>query len=699
MSIPYLNLSRDRREIRLLELLPCPGAQYARIPCCRLLQQIALPEAPRQFAQILCCQLLEQIGLREAPRYSALSYAWGNAETNRVMKVDDIFIRIPQNLFNALITLRPPQSPLRLWVDYLCINQQNDEEKAWQVALMRDIYSQADQVLAWLGPGDGESQRAMEYLDTLGEEAHLCGFYHDDHIGDAIWERLATIYSTHSYAFSGDSIPTPLREALDAEFDQHIHVPLTNLFHKINGWSSKGKGFPVREMKNLLKRPWFGRVWVLQEIALSRRATFICGTARIDIVRLRAAVNAYRCFWTAIRGRLMANDGGSWTLYHNQIFMEFFFRATTMVNAPKVMMIRHFPLIALLRLTCVGSPNLQKHGPHHLDSSDPRDKIFALLGLASDRRELSKKGVNPDYTKSCREVYIFTTSVLLQQGHLSLLSHVQPHQSSAHGNLPSWVPDWYQPITVPLQIVKDDHITLYPEFCASGTNSSLPIIKVNRNASGIYGISLEGYVCDKVHSVGLFPRRVSSWDVPLGETGSWPQEWLVEILRLTYQVKGNFPSFEERLQAVTRAAVGGTTNNLQGDFVRIDENKFVEAGHLLQRSIHRVKNRQIKVEASKFLARTMNENVSNTWILRISSDIIGRSLQRLPFITATGRLGLGYDNIQAGDVVAIIRGAQVPYILRPQQTGAYNLISEAYVDGIMDGEALQGAIFTWLDIV
>ncbi|KAI1425907.1 HET-domain-containing protein [Xylaria sp. FL1777] len=686
MSIQYLDLNRDRREIRLLQLLPCTGGRYARIPCCRLLHA----------------------SLREAPRYDALSYAWGDANPNRVIIIDDIPILIPQNLFNALITLRPQQAPILIWADYLCINQQNVTEKTWQVAMMRDIYVQANEVLVWLGPGDSESQRAIEYLEELGEEAYSCGFYHNEHIGELSWRRLATLYSTHR-GDPPDSIATRMKAILEAEFRQHIFAStpmivyqLGNLFHKINGWSRNSKCFPIQEMKNILKRQWFERVWVLQEIAVSKKAKFICGTKSIDRVKFTAAMNVYRCFWTVVAGTFQVDGGMSLTPYHAHIFRETFFRATMMANAHRIER-SNFPLIALLRLTCVGSSNLQKHGPHHLDSSNPCDKIFALLGLASDRKDLSKRGVDPDYTKSALEVYTLTTSALLQQGHLALLSLIQPHKKSIDENLPSWVPDWCQPFTAPLQIVLDDHMTLYPEFGASGTKNSATSIKVNRNASGICGISLEGYVCDKVHSVGLFPRRKSSWDVPLEETYSWPQEWLVEILRLSYQTKDNFPSFQERLHAVARASVGGVTHSVEGDVIRTGGDILVKAIRLLRKSIRRINVKRIKLEAQKFLAHTGDEMASDSEIVSlmgtISGDINGRSLKRLPFVTTTGRLGLGYDCIQAGDVVAIIRGAQVPFILRRQQTGAYNLISEAYVDGIMDGEALQGATLTWLDIV
>ncbi|KAJ2993565.1 hypothetical protein NUW58_g1804 [Xylaria curta] len=683
MPIPYVELRRDINEIRLLELLPSGGPQYARIPCCRLLQT----------------------GLREAPSYNALSYAWGSPETNRVILVNNVGIRIPQNLFDALIALRPsqPESSMLIWVDYLCINQRNNVEKAWQVSLMGDLYKQADQVLAWLGPGNDASRKAIEYLNEFGKDAHLCGFHHTQYVGNPLWEELAILCSTRPGDCPLDSYAayaTQLRNlgvilghpafALACE----TLLRLINLFHKISPWNNKGKNFPIREMKHVLERPWFTRVWVLQEIALSKRAVFVCGTERIDRTRLCAAMNASVCLRQCMLKALLRSKRPN--LLASQIFRELFFRATMMVNAHRIMRGPQFPLLALLRLTCVGSTNNHKHGPHHLDSSDPRDKIFALLGLASDRDDLIDRGVIPDYTKSHREVYTMTTSALLQQGHLSLLSFVQPQKSSAQRDLPSWVPDWYQPLTAPLQIVYDDHMILRPEFRASGVNHSNSVIKVDCSSPDISRISLEGYAWDKVHSVGFFPRRVASWNVPLEETFSWPKEWLVEILRLSYQIEGIFPSFKERLHTVARASVGGVLIGPQGEVSRPDENILFEAEDLL--SINLIKYKHIEAEARRFLAQSKK---SSGWMVlgTMARSIMARCLKRVPFITSTGKLGLGYDNIRAGDVVTIIRGAQVPYVLRLQHDGTYNLISEAYVDGIMDGEALRGATFTWLHLV
>ncbi|RYP19998.1 hypothetical protein DL765_003047 [Monosporascus sp. GIB2] len=165
MSIVYRNLDRQRREIRLLQLLPIAGPKHARIPECRLIQT----------------------SLLEGPQYVALSYVWGNPERNRVIVVDELGIRIPKNLFDALIALRPIKDPVTIWIDFLCINQENDAEKSWQVELMKDIYSRAKDVLAWLGPPDAESELAMKYLDSFGRKAEACGFHWDARVADVIW--------------------------------------------------------------------------------------------------------------------------------------------------------------------------------------------------------------------------------------------------------------------------------------------------------------------------------------------------------------------------------------------------------------------------------------------------------------------------------------------------------------------------------
>ena len=72
---------------------------------------------------------------------------------------------------------------------------------------------------------------------------------------------------------------------------------------------------------------------------------------------------------------------------------------------------------------------------------------------------------------------------------------------------------------------------------------------------------------------------------------------------------------------------------------------------------------------------------------------MGKSLGRIPFVTQKGHLGLSSERVKQGDKIAIIAGSQVPFVLRPEDKGQFSLVSEAYVDGIMDGEVVRTSDF------
>ncbi|KAH8701245.1 hypothetical protein GQ44DRAFT_717897 [Phaeosphaeriaceae sp. PMI808] len=348
-----------------------------------------------------------------------------------------------------------------------------------------------------------------------------------------------------------------------------------------------------------------------------------------------------------------------------------------------------FPLVALLRATCVGSINPDRHGPHHLDATNPRDKIFALLGLAADRKELELAGIFPDYTKSYEQIYTTTAAVLLQQGHVSLLSMCQIHRSR---RLPSWVPDWSQSITDMLQDVENDHVTLDPRFNASGAEPKDTKIAIMRKEGVIEGISMVCQLYDEIYGAGDFPDRVNSCEVPIPETYSWPIKWLLEIIRLTYYHKERYRNFGDRLRAAARSSIGGVGFNQGGQLTRVGENRFSDAVILLSGGIRQIKNKRTAKEAQRFLARKVVQNIikdNKMRTVQLSSEIIGKSLGRRPFVTKNGHLVLSSEHVKQGDVVALIRGAQVPFILRRQSGGRYRVVSEAYVDGIMDGEVVD----------
>ena len=110
--------------IRLIELLPAP-----QLSCeveCRLIHTS-----------------LSQIKHTFFGHYTAMSYVWGNPEKTKIIYVDGIPLAITTNLFSALRDSRDKTKPMRIWVDAVCINQQDDKEKSFQVPLMGRIYASA----------------------------------------------------------------------------------------------------------------------------------------------------------------------------------------------------------------------------------------------------------------------------------------------------------------------------------------------------------------------------------------------------------------------------------------------------------------------------------------------------------------------------------------------------------------------------
>ena len=113
--------------------------------------------------------------------YDALSYTWGDppsGEYSISVQLNDpsskssvlASVDITQSLFEALRHLRRASESRSLWVDALFINQEDSIEKSAQVQMMADIYSKAQQVIGWLGPGNAHCDYAMGYISAIGTE-------------------------------------------------------------------------------------------------------------------------------------------------------------------------------------------------------------------------------------------------------------------------------------------------------------------------------------------------------------------------------------------------------------------------------------------------------------------------------------------------------------------------------------------------
>ncbi|CAN9446631.1 unnamed protein product [Alternaria alternata] len=134
--------------------------KYEPLPSARSIRILTLYPAEQYTDAIKCT--IEAIELEEAS-YNALSYSWAMDEDGDYSQNHEIFMNgnrqlITRNLSEGLRRIRVCDEPIRIWIDAVCINQQNDVERSVQVAMMADIYARAEKVLVWLGNGTEEKE-------------------------------------------------------------------------------------------------------------------------------------------------------------------------------------------------------------------------------------------------------------------------------------------------------------------------------------------------------------------------------------------------------------------------------------------------------------------------------------------------------------------------------------------------------------
>lgn len=296
---------------------------------------------------------LETYRLDNCPAYEAVSYTWGGEDDDNTLRRPvyvgpywDIAIQT-KNCWEMLRFVRPQQRGFRLvWVDALCINQRDLMERSSQISNMRQIFSKAMQVIVYLGPDIAAPLPPGEYpqrerLQELGK----------------VRPRLQR---------GGKSTEDPASEVTDFPFE----------------W--------------LLRRRYFSRLWVIQELFTSARSIFRIGD--VD-------------FWTD--GRPMAVQSASEHWFYNIHKGSFHPQAVT----------------ELMEMTS------------STHCSDPRDQIFGLLGLLDPKSDV----LYADYSLSLQHMYIGLMADMLLNRHLcDILIFASGVEGSGSLSLyqPSWMPDW-----------------------------------------------------------------------------------------------------------------------------------------------------------------------------------------------------------------------------------------------------------------
>lgn len=146
---------------------------------CEIRLLVMLPG--RKASDIVCDLLVARLPVGQTPpprRYHALSYCWGTRLASQSITINSSPFYPTQNLHDALSALREAEQsdalqhgreaqPILLWIDAVCINQQDNAEKSHQIQKMRDIYQLASSTYIWLGQGEGECEAALRMTLSL----------------------------------------------------------------------------------------------------------------------------------------------------------------------------------------------------------------------------------------------------------------------------------------------------------------------------------------------------------------------------------------------------------------------------------------------------------------------------------------------------------------------------------------------------
>ncbi|KAF4620185.1 hypothetical protein G7Y89_g14636 [Cudoniella acicularis] len=277
----------------------------------RLLRLLPSKDEPEN----LRCELLEHT-LRESDTachpYEALSYVWGSEKKPKSITIiddqkDDQELAVTQNLYIALLHLRDHEIPRIIWADAVCINQANKEEKEHQIKFMAAIYAKASRVIVWLGEARDESDRALESIRIAGEKS--------------------------------------------------VEPSNTELFEQA--------------ILQLLERPWFCRIWVLQEMAAARHVIIMCGSTQIDGYAFCLGLEIFK------------------TVLKDSKYLITFLIRGAIFRSRQISMKQG-------RLSLEICPLGELFDMYHdYNATKRHDKVYALLAMSSD--DLSVAGLEPDY--------------------------------------------------------------------------------------------------------------------------------------------------------------------------------------------------------------------------------------------------------------------------------------------------------------
>jgi len=640
---------------------------------------------------------LVEYNINDEVDFEAVSYTWGPPSDDPVslnqepyIKIGDRHHRITWSVRHALDVFRLTNDTRNLWIDQICIDQTDDEEKSAQVPLMGQIFRRATGTLIWLGPHDDHLIAAAANIKLFGNLRRQIVAVVDLNPSLSKARRLSAVLD--------------LLRRTSEEQEKHEITGQRSLLSKLDGAE-------IAQILDLYSNPWFVRTWPLQEVVLSKNKTAYIGHFSIDYEDLGLFT--------------------SWYIqhYHKSLPSARRLRGLRIVRYVyrfAVMYGKGIDLCSLLSII------------RRFDVKEPKDKVFALLamvnfGLRSDgspypdvkdsyhpRHRVVPAPLRPDYSKSDAEVFLETAKYQLNRDKsvhfLAFVRH--PPSPTAFLRTPSWVPWWNDPdeaqdplwrpgddddehladSTVHTDVSFDERLSLfdpqtYVQTCmvwgveiGRVKRASLPFPSSLRGTRtrNIIGSEIETRMKEQKESgSSLSPK--TTWEI--SDTLALLEELIMALTAGSTTVPG--PSqLVTNIRKGEEAADGLVQRQMRGFVGWISKLPDQDPKPEYLRALLKLQS-QVQADDPGFLA-------DDETIRAVMSRVRNSAGNRCLFRTDTGMLGLGPSCTRVGDVVVVLRTGPVPFVLRAEEDcgseyqvglpGTQHLVGNCYVYRAMDGE-------------
>lgn len=582
------------------------------------------------------CYLTSELRQDTINTYDAISYTWGDPSKQVEIICCNEILSIGTNLADALKELRSKisETARRLWVDAICIDQSTSKEKNHQVKRLDEVYQNARQVFAWLGLDDeGIAKDCFSIIEDWN--LYLDGQFH-------IYKNTRNI----------PRLEPPRHLCIDAEAGS--------------------------KLRRLMSRPWFQRVWVLQEAGLAKDCCLLWGNHSMSLAELIE----FACFCDGRTDIMPLMDGDESIFRFWRLVFLCVYR--TYDNAESWRCKK--PLIQSLDKKHHGHPGLFLdilHIGRSLSASNPRDYIYAFLGNPLARSSSGRQLLEPDYDKHERDVYIEAAHAFLNSMHESpyVLCFVQ-HSSADEvtgSTGPSWVPRW-KPQTGPTPLYTIGNIGL--PFKAGGS--------ADRLQHRVHGrlLSLQGFVFD--HLIWI-SEPLKSENFALNSTQSDAKLRASQQAYIYELWKDVLLAFQQ-LHGPTKVSESVLFNeNFSYTLVTGYQSLHVRHRRIFQAYLQALKNAGNHGEGSK-AAPLSEKQVCNASRYEVNTQ---NCRDRRLALTQNGRFALVPRLSGLGDLCCVFLGMVTPFIIRQavmendNKCKHYHLVGEAYIRDVMQGELVD----------